>query len=97
MGVFSELNLQLNLIRAEFCDLGPTTEAEMMESQIAQRLNSLISELDELVAMAAHPETSALIENEKIAVGQIISRAQLIGSFLLANHPRPQLRTVRHS
>jgi hypothetical protein len=95
MGAFSELDLQLNLVRAEFCDLGPTTEAEMTESQIAQRLNSLISELDELVAMAADPATSSLIEKEKIAVGQVLSRAQLIGSFLLANHPRPQLRGIR--
>lgn len=93
MSAFSELDL----LRAEFCDLGPVTEVEKTEAEIAQRLHAIISELDEFCAMAADLKTSSLIENEKIAIGQIISRAQLIGSFLLANHRRPQLRTVHHS
>lgn len=95
MGVFSELDLQLNLVRAEFCDLGPTTEIEKAEAQIAQRLHSLISELDEFCAMAANPETVDLIEKEKIAIGQVLSRAQLITSFLMSHTP-VKMRTARH-
>jgi hypothetical protein len=95
MGAFSELDLQLDLVRSEFCDLGPTTEVEKAEAQVAQRLHSLISELDEFCAMAANPETVDLIEREKIAIGQVLSRAQLIMSFLMARTP-VNLRMVRH-
>lgn len=59
------------------------------EEQVERRCDSIIRELDELCAMAANAETVDLIERERIAVGQIITRAQLIGAFLLARQPAP--------
>lgn len=73
----------------------PTTEAEIAEAQIAFRLNSMIHELDEFVGMAANPETVDLIEREAIAFGQVLSRAQMIASFLQAHRPKPQFRLVK--
>jgi hypothetical protein len=64
------------------------------EEQIERKVDSIIRELDELVAMAANPETVDLVEVQRIGVGQIISRAQLIGSFLMS---RPaKLRVVNN-
>lgn len=59
------------------------------EEQIERRCDSIIRELDELCAMAANAETVDLVERERIAVGQIVTRAQLIAAFLMARKPAP--------
>jgi hypothetical protein len=58
------------------------------EVQIEYRIDAVVRELDELCAMASNPETVDLVEGQKVGIGQIISRAQLIGSFLMARKPR---------
>ena len=72
----------------------PTTARELAQDKIARGLAAMLSEMDELVAMAADPTTVDLIESEKIAIGQILNRAQLIISFLSTSKPAP-LRVVR--
>lgn len=62
-----------------------------LELPIGERITLITRMLDELMAMANSPETVALIEGERIGVGQVISRAQLIGSFLMTRQPRPKM------
>jgi hypothetical protein len=73
----------------------PSTADELARSQVAMRLNSMISELDEFVAMAANGETVDLIEAEALAFGQVYSRVNLIVAFLQAHKPKPQFRLVK--
>jgi len=64
---------------------------EPAETQVEYRLDCIIRELDEMCGLASNPETVDLIERNKIAVGQIVTRAQLIASFLMASKPQPTL------
>ena len=57
------------------------------EEQLEQRADFILRELDEFCALATRPETVDLIEGQKIIVGQIQTRAQLILSFLAARQP----------
>lgn len=59
-------------------------DPDSAEVQIERRADFIIRELDEFCAMASNHETVDLIENEKIAVGQMQTRCQLILSFLAA-------------
>jgi hypothetical protein len=70
--------------------------ADTAELQIERRVDALVRELDELMAMAANHETVDLIEHEKIGIGQCATRCQLILSFLAARKP-PQLRMIRNA
>lgn len=64
---------------------------EPAETQIEYRMDCVLRELDEFMALAANPETVGLIEKQRIMVGQIMSRAQLIASFLMSRKPGPTL------
>jgi hypothetical protein len=67
---------------------------EPAEIQIEYRLDVVLREMDEFVAMAANPETIDLIERNKILIGQIMTRTQLICSFLMARNQKPGLRVI---
>ena len=72
-------------------------EPEMTaELQIERRVNCLVSELDELTAMAANSETADLIENEILAFGQIRTRVNLILDFLTARKT-PKFRMISNA
>ncbi len=60
------------------------------QERIGHRLDFIVRELDEFCGMAVDPETVDLIERERIAIGQIVTRAQLISSFLMARQPQPK-------
>jgi hypothetical protein len=62
---------------------------EPAEVQLEYRIDAVVRELDELCAMANNPETVDLVAGQKIGIGQIISRATLIQSFLMARKPAP--------
>jgi hypothetical protein len=64
------------------------------EEQIERRVDALVREMDEIVALANNPETRDLIEREAIGVGQILFRAELALSFLAARNPG-KFRIVR--
>ena len=66
-------------------------EDDSSETQMERRCDSIIRELDELVAFAANKETVDLVEANRIAIGQIITRAQLIGAFLMARKRAPRM------
>ncbi len=71
------------------------TEPGSAEQQIEERVDRMISELDEFCALAANPETADLIEGQKIALGMANTRMQLILAFLTARKPG-SLRIVRN-
>lgn len=60
--------------------------------QVERKIDWVVRELDELCLLANNPETVELVEEQKVGIGQIISRSQLIGSFLLAR--KPSLKVV---
>ena len=64
------------------------------EEQIERKVDAIIRELDEMCAMATHPETVDLIAGQKIAFGQMLVRMQLILSFILAS--KPAFKVIRN-
>lgn len=53
-------------------------------------------ELDTLIAFAANRETVAMVDAERRAIGALVTRAELLMSFLLARDAPPSgLRVVR--
>lgn len=67
----------------------PSDIVEFAEDKLARKINSVISDLDDLCAMASNPDTAGLVEAEQISMGQINTRIQLILSFLMARKPAP--------
>lgn len=65
--------------------------------QMERRVDGIIRDLDELCAFAANKETVDLVEAQRVAVGQMKTRVDLIASFLLANTHKPGLRVVRNN
>jgi hypothetical protein len=90
MSKMSELDMDLQAIRRVMED--PILSAE---EQIERKCDWIVRELDELCALASNSETVDLIEGQRIAVGQIVTRAQLIASFLMARQPSG-LRLVKN-
>ena len=64
------------------------------EQLIEERVARLIDDLDELCALATNSQTVALVEGQRIAVGQIVTRSQLLASFLAVRQPIGKLRVV---
>jgi len=91
MGAMSDLDLDSQLLEA----VRKSMAGEPAEVQIEYRLDCIIRELDEMCGLAANPETIDLIERQRIAIGQILTRAQLIASFLMARQPS-QLRVIHN-
>jgi hypothetical protein len=69
---------------------------EPAETQVEYRMDCVLRELDEFMAMAANPETVDLVAKNKRLMGMIITRSQLIGSFLLCRETIPGLRVVQN-
>lgn len=65
----------------------PTIEPRSAEQQIEERIDRMITELDELCCMASNKETVDLVEGQSIALGQLQTRIQLVLSFLAARKP----------
>jgi hypothetical protein len=59
-----------------------------MSENMRHSLNSMLSTLDEIAAKARDPAMRAEIAAQEVRLGQIISRAQLILSFLDTYKPR---------
>jgi hypothetical protein len=70
---------------------------EPAETQIEYRMDCVLRELDEFMAMAANSETVDLIDSNRVLMGQIMTRAQLIGAFLMARNTKPGLRVVQNN
>jgi len=83
MGVFSEIDMDFQAVQQAM----EPTPAERSQIYVERTVTSIINDLDQLCAFAADPATAGFIEAEKIAIGQIVTRATLIQSFLLARYP----------
>jgi len=83
MGIMSEIDMDLQAVQQAM----EPTPAERSQIYVERTVTSIINDLDQLCAFAADPATAGFIEAEKIAIGQIVTRATLIQSFLLARYP----------
>lgn len=68
---------------------------ESAEEQLERKCDWIIRELDEVCALATNGETVDLVEGQRVAVGQILTRVQLIAALLMARQPRPVLVSYR--
>jgi hypothetical protein len=67
------------------------------EIKLDMALRSAFAGLDDLMVLACNSNTADLVEREKIAIGQIVTRAQLIASFLMARQtPAGKLRLIQN-
>lgn len=62
---------------------------ETPEHRLGMAINGAFSSLDEIMAMAAYPNTKHLVIAERRALHQLVSRAQLIASFVDASLDQP--------
>ena len=69
--------------RPQLLDI-PMTEPGSPEQIIEERVCRLIDDLDELCALATDERTVGLVEQQRIGVGQIVTRSQLLASFLMS-------------
>jgi hypothetical protein len=95
MGVFSEIDLDQQLLKAVFDAM--EEPALTPELDMERRIDSIVRELDELCRFASNPETVDLVQGQRAGIGQIITRAQLVGSFLMAREQKPGLRVVQNN
>jgi len=65
------------------------------EEQIERKVDAIIRELDELCRLATLAETVDLVASQKMALGQMLVRIQLILSFVLASKP-PAFKVIRN-
>jgi len=64
------------------------------ELQLERKMDAIIRDLDEICRLASNSETVDLVDGQRVAVGQMKVRVDLIASFLMARKP-PGLRIVR--
>lgn len=54
---------------------------------VGQSLRSAFNALDELMVLASQQDTRAEVCREKVALGQLLTRCQLLAAFALAADP----------
>jgi hypothetical protein len=86
MSKMSDYDLNLQEIRAVMSD--PILSAE---EQLERKCDWLVRELDEICGLANNPETIDLVEQQRMAIGQMKTRIELIAAFLMARQPRPKV------
>ncbi len=65
-----------------------TTDPEI---QVGQAIRAVQAAIDDLIILANIEETRALVCKEKTALGQILTRSEMLCSFALAVKPGPML------
>ncbi len=63
------------------------------EHRLGMAMHLAFTCLDEIMAMAADPETTNLVKRERVHIGQLISRAELIAQFALKYPASPAFKT----
>lgn len=64
------------------------------EHRLGMAIHLAFAALDEIMAMGADEETRVLVLKERIAMAQLLSRAQLINSFILVSGKPGQLKVI---
>lgn len=73
----------------------PATDPVLSDAEeLERKIDAMIREADELMALAANPKTADQLEPHKTAIGQLMSRVQLVASFLLDRKPPQFIRRV---
>lgn len=54
----------------------------MTQEDVEQRVDRLVTDLDEICALAANPETARYVAAESIGIAQIMLRSQLLLSAI---------------
>lgn len=85
------MDYEQNLVDVSYALREPILSAE---EQMERRVDSIIRDLDELVRFTANAETFDLVYGQRIAIGQMVTRTQLIASFI--NLQNPKLRVVKN-
>ncbi len=67
----------LEAVRASMEEISP-------EHKVAMAINGVFASLDDLIALAASPDTRGHVCAERIALGQMLTRCQMLCSFALA-------------
>lgn len=75
----------------ELMEVLDTALQETKEHQVGSAIQGVFSALDELIALAASPDTRDLVCRERIALGQMLTRCQTLCSFAMATKPGPIL------
>jgi hypothetical protein len=70
-------------------------EAIPPDHQVGMAIRGVFAALDELIALSASPGTRTLVCNERIALGQMLTRCQTLCSFAMATKPGPILISER--
>lgn len=61
------------------------------EHKVGLAIRGVFASLDELIALAASPDTREIVCSEHIALGQMLTRCQTLCSFALATKPGPKV------
>ncbi len=67
----------------------------MTDDPVGQAIRAVFASLDDLIALAASPDTRDAVCEERIALGQMYTRCQTLASFALATKPGPILVSKR--
>lgn len=78
----------LEAVRVSMEDISP-------EHKVGMAIRSVFASLDEVIALAASPDTRALVCAERIALGQMLTRCQTLCSFAMATAPDPVVVSFR--
>ncbi len=62
---------------------------------VGQAIRATFAAIDELIALAADPDTRDLVCAERVALGQLYTRCQTLASFAMATKPGPILVSER--
>lgn len=79
----TQLDELLDVVRAEL--------GKSREHQVGSAIQGVFSSLDELIALAASPDTRELVCAERVALGQLLTRCQTLFSFAMATTPGPKV------
>jgi hypothetical protein len=87
MSYFSDLDP----VRQEMADQAPYTPRELIQHDIAQRLSTITQELDYLISRSRDfdaPDIQQEICAEEIAFWSVMTKAQLLCSFIESRKPQ---------
>lgn len=68
--------------------------AETPEHRLGMSIHQAFTALDEIMALAADPETRALVKKDQIMLGQLVTRARILGGLVNPREEAGQLKMV---
>lgn len=85
MSVMSDLDLQLR-------EINEVLKEQPIDS-VGRTLRDAFSAIDDLVILANREDTKAAVLAERVMISQLVTRVQLLASFVMA-HPPGKLKVV---